>query len=814
MGQSSTIEWPTQYGRLVTINSVTTSPPVSFPPQITIDASGGRLHVTLVPGTPPGTYEVEVRGTDSNGRAVVAHVQIVVTAVTIPISLSGRNPVVLLNGFQLLCLNSDSTVGASAGTFGELAMLLEDDDIPVAFFNNCSYGDVPIEQLANELGSFIANLRYNDGTPVTQQIDLVAHSMGGLIVRAYLAGLQPDGSFRPLPDPRVRKAVMIASPHFGSFEAPNIGTQTPEMVPGSSFLWKLATWNQDQDDLRGVDAIAIAGNAGNYYFGNNADDGVVSLTSASLNFARADQRTRVVPYCHVTPGLTTAFGTVGMICSGQQGIADIDSPSHLTAQIIQSFLADTLAWMSLGSPPSQNPVLSHYGGIYFAVENAAGSQYYNDLTQVAWGSIKLQNGGASDAVYYDEFIQGAGTFQFTSSSLGTVSCGSYTQLAGLYVVYRCKYGPIINSVTPRVPAITAVQVQSGSTITINGTGLGSQCSDCQVLAYPGNRSLSISAWTDPAITVFLPADLIGFVQLVVKASNGSDSIDIVVSSPPPATPVITSVVNAFSGAAAISPNSWITINGSNLASHQRTWQNSDFANNSMPAALDGVSVTLNGKHAYISYISATQLNILSPPDLDIGTVQVQVNNNGATSAPFNIQAQKYSLSFFTFDGSHVTATHADGTLLGPASLYPGRSSPAKPDEAIILYANGFGPSVTTIVSGSPTQSGSLPALPVITIGGNSATVQFAGLVSPGTYQFNVVVPAAAVPGDDNLAATYSGLTTQTGVVLAVGSSSSTNSQNFVVYGVDGGTGGSSTLYEIDPGSGGDASDSHNLISAD
>jgi uncharacterized protein (TIGR03437 family) len=108
------------------------------------------------------------------------------------------------------------------------------------------------------------------------------------------------------------------------------------------------------------------------------------------------------------------------------------------------------------------------------------------------------------------------------------------------------------------------------------------------------------------------------------------------------------------------------------------------------------------------------------------------------------QAQQYSPSFFIFGaGPYVVATHANGNLLGPASLYPGLSTPAAPGEVVALYANGFGPVSPPVTSGSGLQSGSLPVLPVIQIGEISASVQFAGLVSPGLFQFNVVVPAAA-----------------------------------------------------------------------
>jgi len=42
------------------------------------------------------------------------------------------------------------------------------------------------------------------------------------------------------------------------------GSQSAELAPGSAFLWNLNTWNQRGDDVRGVGAIAVIGNAGSY----------------------------------------------------------------------------------------------------------------------------------------------------------------------------------------------------------------------------------------------------------------------------------------------------------------------------------------------------------------------------------------------------------------------------------------------------------------------------------------------------------------------------------------------------------------------
>jgi len=235
-------------------------------------------------------------------------------------------------------------------------------------------------------------------------------------------------------------------------------------------------------------------------------------------------------------------------------------------------------------------------------------------------------------------------------------------------------------------------------------------------------------------------------------------------------PAISLVVNAEGGGAAIAPNAWVQINGAGLApaGDSRTWQNSDFVNAKLPTQLDGVSVTVNGKSAYVYYISPTQVNILTPPDAMTGAVPVVVTSGGTAGAAFTVQAQSTSPSFFVFNGgSYVAAVHANGGLIGPAALYPGASTPAKPGETVVLYANGFGPTSAPVVSGSSMQSGSLSPLPVIKIGGIAAAVQFAGLVAPGQYQFNVTVPSTLAAGDQSISASYGGQATQAGTLITI-----------------------------------------------
>jgi uncharacterized protein (TIGR03437 family) len=267
----------------------------------------------------------------------------------------------------------------------------------------------------------------------------------------------------------------------------------------------------------------------------------------------------------------------------------------------------------------------------------------------------------------------------------------------------------------------------------------------------------------------LPATT-GAFQSAIKGA-GSDGFVAKISAPVIApAPTITAVVNAEGGVPTIAPNTWVEINGLNLAPvpDSRTWQGSDFVNSQMPVQLDGVSATVNGIPAYVYYISPAQLNILTPPDAISGSVPVQVTNNGAMSATFMVQAQAESPSFFVFNGGpYIAATHADGSLIGPTALYPGLSTPAQPGETIVLYANGFGPTSIPVVSGAESQSGTLSPLPVVTIGGVAATVSFAGLAAAGEFQFNVVVPSSVASGDQPVAATHNGLTTQVGTLISV-----------------------------------------------
>jgi uncharacterized protein (TIGR03118 family) len=216
----------------------------------------------------------------------------------------------------------------------------------------------------------------------------------------------------------------------------------------------------------------------------------------------------------------------------------------------------------------------------------------------------------------------------------------------------------------------------------------------------------------------------------------------------------------------IAPNTWVTIKGNGLSSVTATW---NVTGTTLPTTTGGVSVSINGEAAPVSFVSNTQVNFLVPADIQGGTTaQIKVINNGLTSAAVNASVAFIAPSFFTLSPAasngnlYVAATHANGQIVAPAGLLGANvtTSPAVPGETIALYGTGFG-SAGNIAAGSPFGGFPLPlpVTPTIVIDGFVANVLFAGLIGPGLYQFNVTLPTAfigPVRGPDALVVAFLG----------------------------------------------------------
>jgi uncharacterized protein (TIGR03437 family) len=221
------------------------------------------------------------------------------------------------------------------------------------------------------------------------------------------------------------------------------------------------------------------------------------------------------------------------------------------------------------------------------------------------------------------------------------------------------------------------------------------------------------------------------------------------------------VTNGASFQAGAASGSWVTLYGAGLSTVTRTWGATDFANGKLPESLENVSVRINDRPASIAYVSPTQINVLAPDTTVDATAQVTVTNNSGTSAPVSVPFQRLMPAFFTLFDEHVSAVHADGTLVGPAGFIDSAATtPARPGETVLLYGTGFGPTNPDAASGRILTESAQTVNPVrIQIDTQEAAVAFAGLTSAGLYQFNVTIPSALGDGDYPVTAEINGVRT-------------------------------------------------------
>jgi uncharacterized protein (TIGR03437 family) len=669
--------------------------------------------------TQPGEYTVEISFSDDNGEDRSATLQVTVEPFAVPATVAGVPPVVLLDGFQASLTSSCPMSRNSSGTFGNLQSYLSGapNNIPnVYFFENCTEcPNCSIEQLGADLGTFLNTLS-------VPQVDVVAHSMGGLIIRSYLSGKQTtSGVFSPPAVQKIRKAVFVATPHFGSFQADSqladilfaAGVQDNSMKRGSQFLWDLGTWNQFGDDLRGVDALAVVGNAGP----SQQSDGVVYSTSASLDFAIRG-RTRVVGYCHIPPDSFDGLASSYLNCN-QPGIAFVNSPSHLTYQIVSSFLMNGAGWESVGIAPAQEPNLSLYGGLIVADVNA--SDLYITPSSASFGTVKLASGAASE-LFYADFSSGTGSFSFGSSI-----CGPYTETASVYSTVRCKSPPSISSIGPLLIGTGRV-VQAGGTITISGVGFGSQqCSTCKVTAAsPTPTSLQVSSWSDTTITANLPASYgIGVATIGVTAASGLDAMNIVAGtvSQPPVISLSTSSLNfSYTMGGPIPPSQAVTVNNSGgdtlsyAVSSNAAWLVAAASGNTITVSLNPAGLAANNYQGVITVTAAGASN--SPQPISVSLVV-----KAATGPTLTIASITNS------------ATNLQGTL-APGELFTIKGTNLGPTTGVSFSLNGTG-MVNTTLAGTGVTVGSFAA-PIL----YTSATQVNAIVPyevAGQSQLNVVV---------------------------------------------------------------------------
>ena len=257
----------------------------------------------------------------------------------------------------------------------------------------------------------------------------------------------------------------------------------------------------------------------------------------------------------------------------------------------------------------------------------------------------------------------------------------------------------------------------------------------------------------PASSNTVVLALVFLVPLVAQAA--APAIDHIVTA---------SGFGAYAGVAA--PGSYVEIYGSNLAGTTRSWAVSDFNGNAAPTSLDGVTVTVGGSPAFISYVSPMQVNIQVPDVSPASSAAVVLTWQGLSSpaSSLTINAQEPGIlappSFQVSGKQYVVAVHFTTAAFVSNGSIPGTTvAPATPGEILTLYGIGFGAVTPAQPAGqAATGQASLSNSFSMTIGNSPVTVLYAGIApgSVGLYQFNIIVPAILSPGDQNVQISLNG----------------------------------------------------------
>jgi uncharacterized protein (TIGR03437 family) len=287
----------------------------------------------------------------------------------------------------------------------------------------------------------------------------------------------------------------------------------------------------------------------------------------------------------------------------------------------------------------------------------------------------------------------------------------------------------------------------------------------------------------PAIS---PGGVVNTASFVQGQATAGGSLVAIFASPlaaglaPLATvpmPTITAggIVPVYSNVSTIQSGEWVSIYGTNLSGTgaNATW-NGDF-----PQSLGSTSVTIDGKSAYLWYVSPTQINLQVPQDSATGTVQVVVTTPSG-SVTSTVTLGQFAPSFSLLDAKHVagiilrsdgSGAYGGGTydIVGPTGTSLGyKTVAAKAGDSVVLFAVGLGPTNPVVPPGAP-YTGAATTTNTVNLLINSASITpgFCGETSAGLYQMNLTIPSGLGTGDVSLQAMVGGAQTPSGPVISL-----------------------------------------------
>jgi uncharacterized protein (TIGR03437 family) len=410
--------------------------------------------------------------------------------------------------------------------------------------------------------------------------------------------------------------------------------------------------------------------------------------------------------------------------------------------VVQAVTDSGVPWMSVTAQPAVTPATL---SISYSISGLAAGTYTGRVTVTSGATILAIP--VTLVVVADTNVQ----LQVTPASLSFSAAlgGPDPQGQSLQIAVPSLPNRLFQVVVSAPPNDKWLTVSPASALTPQTLTVTVAAKDLPAGVYTGSLKLAVEGIPTASITISVTYTL----QVKPTISPGG-------------------VVDAAGGGKAIAPGTWVSIFGTLLSATTRAWRDTDFQNGLLPTALDGVSVTIDGKPAAVAFISAGQINVLAPDDSSTGLGPVLVKNTLGATDPTLVLQQTVAPALFEFPGAkYAAATHVDGSYLaGPALVQQGiPGTPAKVGETIVLFGTGFGATQPAISATAPVTA----ALPLtrlqdlsVRIGGLDAGIAYAGLISPGVYQFNVVIPQVGA-GDQSVVAELRGLLTQSNLLLTI-----------------------------------------------
>jgi hypothetical protein len=352
-------------------------------------------------------------------------------------------------------------------------------------------------------------------------------------------------------------------------------------------------------------------------------------------------------------------------------------------------------------------------------------------------------------------------FQLTTRQAGTTTqVGSYQPGNDDYTQVLCANGYDPTATSPAIkqafitvpggtPCMTGYSYQWIEQTWNPSDPTGNPQNGARV-GYPSPQSFTFG-WNAPSTNV---GNIDVFVAAV--AGNGTDATSggnvyinhYVLSVPVAGQPAIAAggVVNGASYKPTIGPNTWVTIQGTNLANTTATasWNK----NEPLATMLGGVSVTIGGTPTYVDYISPTQVNV---PDAAHFGGGLEPERSVGEQHRRQLPGDGYCAGRGSRDVRveiEICGGDADGfQLCRPCGIVSERDHDSgEGGDTIILWVTGLGTTNPPLPDGNltPTLGGPYKTIhtPQVSIGGIGAQLVGAALAPgyAGLYQVAFVVP--------------------------------------------------------------------------